>query len=78
MAVTAYKVLEDWALREVFLAFEHVPQFHTGHSLALILDWALHEHELSERFYGITINNVSNNKIIQSQLAEILANHCVE
>ena len=78
MAVTVYYILKDWVFCEVLLVFECVSLSHKGRSLAFIIDQTFQEHSLSNQLYGIITDNASNNKIMQSQLAEIFASHHVK
>jgi hypothetical protein len=72
MAITGYFIDADWVYREVLLGFKPVSGSHTGDKLSSVLLETLVEHEITDRVFGLTTDNASNNKTLATALQQAL------
>ncbi|KAJ5751474.1 uncharacterized protein N7511_008439 [Penicillium nucicola] len=72
IAITGYFIDADWVYREVLLGFKPVSGSHTGDNLSGVLLETLVEHEITDRVFGLTTDNASNNKTLATALQQAL------
>jgi hypothetical protein len=68
MAITGYFVDERWTYQEVLLGFKPLYGSYTGQNLSNVLLETLVNLEIQDRVFGLTIDNVSNNKTLVDSL----------
>ena len=68
MAITGYFINSDWVYREVLLGFKPLYSIYTGSYLSSILIETLAEHNIEDKVFGLTTDNISNNKILANSL----------
>jgi hypothetical protein len=73
MAITGYFIDRDWVYREVLLDFKPIHGTHSGANLSNALIETLLMHGIEDRVFGLTTDNVSNNKTLVENLQQVLA-----
>ena len=73
LAIIASYITPDWVLRQVLVAFEEVPEKHTGVNLAQRINDVISQHKLHGRIIALTADNASNNKTIGEALDVLLS-----
>ncbi|CRL31203.1 unnamed protein product [Penicillium camemberti] len=68
MAITSYFIDSDWVYRKVLLRFKPLYSIHTGSYLSSVLIETLVEHNIEDKVFGLTTDNVSNNKTLATAL----------
>lgn len=68
MAITSYFINIDWSYQEVLLRFKPLKGTHTSANLSGILLEILTNHNIQDRVFGLTTDNVSNNKSLINSL----------
>jgi hypothetical protein len=72
MAITGYFIDAEWVYREVLLGFKPVSGSHSGSNLSNVLLDTLLEYQITDRIFGITADNASNNKTLVDTLQQAL------
>jgi hypothetical protein len=72
MAITGYFIDTDWVYREVLLGFKPISGSHTGSNLSNTLLETLSDHNITDRVFGLTTDNASNNKTLATSLQQAL------
>ena len=72
IAITGYFIDSDWVYREVLLDFKPIYGAHTGANLSSALIETLTEHRIEDRVFGLTTDNVLNNKTLMESLQQVL------
>ena len=72
MAITGYFIDAEWAYREVLLGFKPLSGSHTGSNLSNVLLETIREYDITDRIFGITTDNASNNKTMVDSIQQAL------
>jgi hypothetical protein len=67
-----YFIDSQWIYHEVLLAFEHISSLHIEQRLTKVVQDVVVRHELKERLYAVTNDNVFNNLIMHTKLNRLL------
>ncbi|CAG8374928.1 unnamed protein product, partial [Penicillium salamii] len=73
MAITGYFIDTDWVYREVLLGFKPISGSHIGSNLSNTLLETLLDHNITDRVFGLTIDNALNNKTLTTSLQQALS-----
>ena len=68
MAITGYFINIDWSYREVLLRFKPLEGTYTSTNLSGVLLEILTDHNIQDRMFGLTTDNISNNKTLVNSL----------
>ena len=68
MAITGYFIDIDWVYREVLLSFKPLSSSYTSLNLSSVLLKTLSEYNVEDRIFGLTTDNISNNKTLVDSL----------
>jgi hypothetical protein len=72
MAITGYFIDAEWIFREVLLGFKPLSGSHSGINLSTVLLETLLEYGITDRIFGLTTDNASNNKTMVNALQQAL------
>jgi hypothetical protein len=72
LIVIAYFIDTQWIYHEVLLVFEHISDSHIEQKLTKVVQNVVVRHELKERLYVVTNDNVFNNLIMYTKLNHLL------